>query len=89
MSTGSGSNIAGKIAYDDLREWLVLADRLGEVVYADGLDLDSPNIATPIGANCRLCEREDCNQRALPPLNRRLAVSEYQRGLSPFAFARD
>ena len=59
------------------------------LVYADGIDLDSPNIATPIGANCRLCEREDCNQRALPPLNRRLAVSEYQRGLSPFAFARD
>ncbi len=59
------------------------------LVYADGIDLDSPNVATPIGANCRLCEREDCNQRALPPLNRRLSVSEYQRGLSPFAFARD
>jgi UbiD family decarboxylase len=31
-----GSNIAGKIAYDDLREWLVLADRLGEVRYVEG-----------------------------------------------------
>jgi predicted transcriptional regulator/DNA-binding XRE family transcriptional regulator len=59
------------------------------LVYADGIDLENPQVATPIGANCRLCEREDCNQRALPPLNRRLAVSEYQRGLSPFAFARD
>src|SRR6202162_551413 len=25
------SNVAAHIAYDDLREWLVLADRLGEV----------------------------------------------------------
>ena len=31
MDSTSGSNIAGQIAYDDLREWLVLADRLGEV----------------------------------------------------------
>lgn len=59
------------------------------LVYAEGIDLENPSVATPIGANCRLCEREDCNQRALPPLNRRLAVSEYQRGFSPFAFARD
>ncbi len=59
------------------------------LVYAGGIDLESPNVATPIGASCRLCEREDCNQRALPPLNRRLVISEYQRGLSPFAFARD
>ena len=36
MSTNSGSNIAGKIAYDDLREWLVLADQLGEVEYVKG-----------------------------------------------------
>ena len=36
MDSVSGSNIAGKIAYDDLREWLVLADRLGEVEYVHG-----------------------------------------------------
>jgi len=36
MSVETGSNIAGKIAYDDLREWLVLADRLGEVEYVKG-----------------------------------------------------
>ena len=36
MDTLSGSNVAGKIAYDDLREWLVLADRLGEVEYVKG-----------------------------------------------------
>ena len=36
MSVEAGSNIAGNIAYDDLREWLVLADRLGEVEYVKG-----------------------------------------------------
>ena len=36
MTVESGSNIAGKIAYDDLREWLDLADRLGEVEYVNG-----------------------------------------------------
>ena len=36
MSSHSGSNIHGKIAYDDLREWLVLADQLGEVEYVKG-----------------------------------------------------
>ena len=36
MSIASGSNIAGQIAYEDLREWLVLADQLGEVEYVKG-----------------------------------------------------
>ena len=36
MSTAPGSNIAGQIAYEDLREWLELADRLGEVEYVKG-----------------------------------------------------
>ena len=36
MNIGSGSNYAGQIAYEDLREWLVLADRLGEVEYVKG-----------------------------------------------------
>jgi 4-hydroxy-3-polyprenylbenzoate decarboxylase len=31
MSSVSGGNIAANIAYDDLRQWLVLAERLGEV----------------------------------------------------------
>jgi len=31
--------------------------------------------------------RMDCNQRANPPLNRRVAVAENHRGMSPFTFA--
>ena len=36
MDTASGSNIAAHIDYDDLRQWLVHADRLGEVKYVKG-----------------------------------------------------
>ncbi len=42
---------------------------------------------TPIGINCRLCERPACPQRAAPPLTRRLLVDETTRGISPFVFS--
>lgn len=57
------------------------------LVYADGYDIEQLQWATPIGVNCRLCERTDCNQRAFPPLGKRLVVNENVRGVSPFAFA--
>ncbi|HYN39250.1 MAG TPA: short-chain fatty acyl-CoA regulator family protein, partial [Rhodospirillales bacterium] len=56
------------------------------LIYADGRDLESPASATPIGINCRLCERLDCSQRAMPPFNRRLQVNEDQRTVAPFSF---
>ena len=40
----------------------------GQLVYADGLDLEAPQAAVPVGINCRLCERTDCRQRAQPSL---------------------
>jgi predicted transcriptional regulator/DNA-binding XRE family transcriptional regulator len=55
------------------------------LVYARGLDLSRPD-ATPIGVNCRLCERIACPQRAAPPLTRALMVDEMTRGVSPFGF---
>ena len=33
-------------------------------VYADGLDLDAPSVAIPVGVTCRQCPREDCAERA-------------------------
>lgn len=54
--------------------------RLG---FADGLSADKAN---PIGPACHLCERLGCPDRALPPVNRRLAVNQYQRGGSPYPF---
>ena len=35
-----------------------------QFVYADGLDLDAPSIAVPVGVTCRQCPREDCAERA-------------------------
>ncbi len=58
----------------------------GQIAYADGYDLKGRGGAIPIGTNCRLCERLDCNQRAHPPLNFRLVVDDHQRGASPFGF---
>ncbi|MGO4706756.1 short-chain fatty acyl-CoA regulator family protein [Microvirga sp. 2MCAF38] len=55
------------------------------LVYARGLDLSAPD-PTPIGINCRLCERVACPQRAAPPLMHTLIVDEMTRGISPFAF---
>jgi predicted transcriptional regulator/transcriptional regulator with XRE-family HTH domain len=58
------------------------------LVYARGLDLAAPD-PTPIGINCRLCERHSCPQRAAPPLTRPLIIDERVRGISPFTFAGD
>jgi predicted transcriptional regulator/transcriptional regulator with XRE-family HTH domain len=55
------------------------------LVYADGVDLENRQAATPIGVNCRLCPRLDCSQRAFPPLNHRLVVDDAVRGLSSYA----
>jgi XRE family transcriptional regulator, fatty acid utilization regulator len=55
------------------------------LVYARGLDLQAPD-PTPIGINCRLCERVACPQRAAPPLMHALIVDEMKRGISPFEF---
>jgi predicted transcriptional regulator/transcriptional regulator with XRE-family HTH domain len=41
-----------------------------QLVYADGLALDDPRTAVPVGLHCRLCERRDCRQRAFPSLVR-------------------
>ena len=36
----AGSNLAPHIAYDDLREWLALAERLGEVKIVRGAEVE-------------------------------------------------
>jgi predicted transcriptional regulator/transcriptional regulator with XRE-family HTH domain len=61
------------------------ASRAGELVYADGLNLDGPGAVVPVGITCRLCERMDCEQRAFPPLQHPLAVNPHVRGVSFYA----
>ena len=50
------------------------------LVYADGIDLDKVD-AVPIGVTCRLCERDDCDQRAFPSLRHPLRLDENFRGV--------
>ena len=52
------------------------------LVYAEGLDLSGPS--APIGVSCRICERDDCSQRAFPPVDRAFEVSENERRWVPF-----
>jgi predicted transcriptional regulator/transcriptional regulator with XRE-family HTH domain len=56
----------------------------GEVVYADGLDLDRARVK--IGLSCRLCDRPDCGSRAFPPLEHRLSLDPLTAGASPYRF---
>jgi predicted transcriptional regulator/DNA-binding XRE family transcriptional regulator len=58
---------------------------LPRLVYSAGLSIDKVE-GTPIGVNCRLCERANCGQRAEPPLTRSLVLDESIRGVSPFRF---
>ncbi|MCA1953277.1 MAG: short-chain fatty acyl-CoA regulator family protein [Hyphomicrobiales bacterium] len=58
-----------------------------EIVYADGLNLDDPQIVTPIGVSCRTCPRSDCADRAMPALAQRLVIDENRRGLSTYSAA--
>jgi predicted transcriptional regulator/DNA-binding XRE family transcriptional regulator len=53
-------------------------------VYADDLDLGNRAAFDPIGISCRICERPDCFQRAVPPLKRKLVVDHDKRGVVPY-----
>lgn len=55
-----------------------------QVVYADGIDLKRPQGVTPIGISCRLCDRPDCAQRAVPPVGSRLVIDEDVRQEVPY-----
>ncbi len=56
------------------------------LVYSEGLDLsgDPRLAATPIGAGCRVCERDNCPQRAFPALGRALDIDEHRSTVSPY-----
>jgi predicted transcriptional regulator/DNA-binding XRE family transcriptional regulator len=56
----------------------------GALVYADDLDIRNEAAYQPIGISCRICERPDCHQRAVPPLERPVFVDPNDRGLLPY-----
>ncbi len=54
------------------------------LVYADGMDVSRSDAFEPIGISCRICERKDCHQRSVPPLERQLVVNPHQRDVLPY-----
>ncbi|ODT65449.1 MAG: Cro/Cl family transcriptional regulator [Pelagibacterium sp. SCN 63-23] len=55
----------------------------GRLVYADDLDLGKAGFE-PIGISCRICERRNCPQRAVPPLASSISVPADRRGVVPY-----
>lgn len=55
------------------------------LVYSAGLDLTRPDAATPIGPGCRVCERQNCHQRAFPPLSLPVSVDDNARSFVPYS----
>jgi predicted transcriptional regulator/transcriptional regulator with XRE-family HTH domain len=59
----------------------------GEFVYSDGLDLSDATAFEPIGISCRICERRNCHQRSVPPLERSLTIEHHKRMTLPYEVA--
>ncbi|MBN9530059.1 MAG: DUF2083 domain-containing protein [Alphaproteobacteria bacterium] len=60
------------------------AEYAAELVYAAGLDLADEEAPVPIGVNCRICERTDCQQRAFPAFGHRITVEPNERSFVPY-----
>ncbi|MHA6289585.1 helix-turn-helix domain-containing protein [Maricaulis sp. CAU 1757] len=87
LSLARGQSAPAPLGQPPVRTAIALGcdwSNAGRIKHADGL---AGIAATPIGIACRLCDREDCAQRAYPPLNRRLAPDLYQLRASPFGLA--
>jgi len=57
------------------------------LVYSKGLDLADPEVPTPIGMGCKVCEREACPQRAFPFVGKALEVNENLSRFVPYGGA--
>ena len=74
----------GRTAADACRGDGLRLAHAGDVVYADGIDLERAKVG--IGLSCRLCDRPDCRSRAFPPLEHRLALDPNSAGVTPYRF---
>lgn len=54
------------------------------LVYAKGIDLQDADAAIPIGMGCKVCERDQCPQRAFPYVGRSLQVDENLSRFTPY-----
>lgn len=58
-----------------------------DMVYADGLDVGNPQLFEPIGVSCRICPRQACHQRSVPPIDRDIRIPVDRSGPLPYEFA--
>lgn len=63
------------------------AEHASRLIYTRMQPALSPDLATPIGVTCRVCQRIECPARAAPPIGRQLLPDDYHRGRAPYAFA--
>ncbi|MEM9971027.1 MAG: short-chain fatty acyl-CoA regulator family protein, partial [Pseudomonadota bacterium] len=54
------------------------------ITYAGVFRMDDPALMTPIGINCRLCPRQQCNQRAHQAVHVDLPIDLNRRGETRF-----
>ncbi len=59
------------------------ASQAGALIYADDFDLGHAGFE-PIGISCRICERRNCPQRAVPPLAAAITVRSDRRLIVPY-----
>ena len=57
-----------------------------QLIYSDCIDLGAA--PARIGPSCRICERNDCQHRAFPPLEGRIMVPATERSIVPFSVRR-
>lgn len=60
------------------------AQYASDFIYADGVDVKAGHSAARIGLSCRICPRDDCDQRAFPPSDRPILVDPDRRGYVPY-----
>ena len=59
------------------------AEHAGRLIYSRDVPAPPP---TPIGVNCRLCQRTGCTARSAPPIGRPVLPDDYRRATAPFGF---
>lgn len=57
------------------------------LVYADDMDVSNPAGYEQIGVSCRICPRQDCHQRSVPPIDREVTIPGDRRSPLPYAIA--
>lgn len=57
-----------------------------QITYCDNINFDEESGFEKIGVSCRICTRQNCLQRSLPPINTELSIDHNKRNVVPFRF---